>query len=321
MKSLDERVGELTRTLRRLNTGTVVGSSVLPQTPAKRPGASVYRKSAADAAPRWATLVVAAHTTSDDGKAAADFVCAGSNDYATIQDALDRLVDSSRTPKRAGKIVLLEGDYIMGAGTPSIAPGSDRGITVEGMGWGTFLNVSSGQSAFAIDGAKARISSMSLYGGGGAGDGVQFTAPPDEGATIDNVLFIGADVVWVDDGNANTGYYLRFLNNTFNGGTIDIEMVDNHFFQMLVQGNIGLGLKVVGAGSNFLGVANNQFSDDVWIEGLNYLALGPNTANDANVDLTVKTIFDYVACGNVGFRSYTESGITNKSAAANFPAI
>jgi hypothetical protein len=53
---------------------------------------------------RWATIVVAASNSSDEGKAVADFLCDGITDGATIEAAM------AECPI-GGKVVLLEGDY------------------------------------------------------------------------------------------------------------------------------------------------------------------------------------------------------------------
>lgn len=273
---------------------------------------------------RFATIVVAADSTSDDGKEGADFVCTGTNDYLTFQDAADRLVDVTATPKRAGKILLLEGDYTSGAGPAVIHPGSSRGIVVEGMGPGTTI-FASGAAPFQVDGARGAIRNLTLHNT--AGNGIEFIAPPSLGFTIDHVDFecSGLGINWVDDGNPNTGYYLKILHNLLNCG-IDLTMVANNLFKLMVEGNIwdtgsGVDLNLPGNGSNHLVVANNHFDSDVTIDGWNYLGFNGNVANDAASDLSISNIFDYAAAGNVGWKTYTESGITNKATAANVPVF
>jgi hypothetical protein len=285
--------------------------------------------------PRFATLVIAASSTSADGKAAADFVCTGTNDYTTWQDALDALVDVAQTPKRAGKLLALEGDYSMGAGNVVVPVGSDRGITIEGMGWGTYLSTNGSHTAFEVAGTHLQLKNMTIHG---AADGVQITGPVSSGLTVEQVYFdsCAQAIDWADAGSAGTIYYLKILDNIFNGcgaGGPVVDLTDangNHLFKLDIQGNTWdntdtgqFDLKTsASAGShNFAVMYGNHFDQDVWLEDWNYLALGPNTSDDGASDLSIKDIFDFVASGNI-FKSYTEvNAPSGKAVAANIPAF
>ncbi|MCL0070519.1 right-handed parallel beta-helix repeat-containing protein [Dehalococcoidia bacterium] len=90
---------------------------------------------------RTATIVVAAHNSSPQSKAQADFIADGVDDQVTIQAAIDAL------PAGGGKVVLLEGTYhitfdpakVMWGTLSAIALRSN--LTLVGQGSGTLLRI------------------------------------------------------------------------------------------------------------------------------------------------------------------------------------
>ncbi len=58
---------------------------------------------------RAATITVCASNSGEKSKAAADFICTGDKDHLTIQAAIDAL------PESGGRVLLMEGDYILNA--------------------------------------------------------------------------------------------------------------------------------------------------------------------------------------------------------------
>jgi len=85
--------------------------------------------------PRTATRVVAASNSSDLGKKQADYVCDGTDDEVQIQMAIDAL------PAEGGKVLLLEGLYIIGTGITL-----PDNTTFEGQGFGTVIKIKDGHN-------------------------------------------------------------------------------------------------------------------------------------------------------------------------------
>jgi len=83
-------------------------------------------------ASRWAatTVVVAANTTTDAGKAQADFICDGIDDQVEIQSAIDSL------PPGGARVQLLEGTFFIG---DSIILGDN--VMLTGLGAGTTIKL------------------------------------------------------------------------------------------------------------------------------------------------------------------------------------
>ncbi|MNW34043.1 Pectate lyase superfamily protein [compost metagenome] len=123
---------------------------------------------------RAATVVVAASNSSDKTKSSADYVCTGTDDQITINNAISEL------PVEGGKVLLMEGAYTVSNGIMQ-----PNGVTLEGMGMSTIIrlrdlqstNVSIIQNAdtlngninievrnLLIDGNKANAISGVMYG-------------------------------------------------------------------------------------------------------------------------------------------------------------
>ncbi len=102
--------------------------------------------------PKTATLVIG---SSKSGYSAnkVDYLCSGTNDQTTIQNAINAL------PSNGGKIVLLEGTYNIG-GTINVNKG---GVTIEGMGRdATVLQTSGSITIFSIISLDCKISDMTI---------------------------------------------------------------------------------------------------------------------------------------------------------------
>ena len=81
-----------------------------------------------------ATIVVAASDSSAKSKAAADYVCTGSQDFTTINNAINAL------PSTGGKVLLLEGTYNIANNVAYIQINKEH-VTLEGIGAGTVLAI------------------------------------------------------------------------------------------------------------------------------------------------------------------------------------
>lgn len=80
-------------------------------------------------AARPATVTVAAFNSLHHAAGDADFICSGANDDITIQAAVNAVLAS---PRQVGTVLLLDGDYNIGAGTAGIN-GNDN-VSIRGMG-------------------------------------------------------------------------------------------------------------------------------------------------------------------------------------------
>jgi len=94
---------------------------------------------------RSATLTVAANNSLH--KERADYVCSGSFDRDTIEQAIADL------PNGGGKIILLEGNYTLGGGITI----NKSNVTLEGMGKATNLNAQSNPGIYIVGEEEAQI--------------------------------------------------------------------------------------------------------------------------------------------------------------------
>lgn len=120
---------------------------------------------------RAATVIVAASNAYPDSQEGADFVCTGTDDHLTIQDACDV---GSGYP--GGRVLLTEGDFALGG---PVSPYDSQ--ILEGYGHNaTFLAAVSGLSTAAMIDRSASspfdvtVRNLALYGDGNARDGINF---------------------------------------------------------------------------------------------------------------------------------------------------
>jgi len=125
---------------------------------------------AAPSKPLEATIFVAAHNARPEVKALADFVCTGSNDDLVIEQAINSL------PPSGGRVVLSEGDFILGSSIDILR----SNVTLEGQGAGTVIKgaintsyIIVGNGATALSGI--RIANLAIDGTGQtSGHGIHF---------------------------------------------------------------------------------------------------------------------------------------------------
>ena len=118
-----------------------------------------FMKNDISSIPRTATITVAA---ANSNRAAADYVCTGTNDQTTINSAIAAL------PSTGGKIVLLEGTYNC-SGVISV---NKANVTIEGMGRGSTVLDFGGLSGYTVNvtasnfilrGAAVRNGTVGIY--------------------------------------------------------------------------------------------------------------------------------------------------------------
>lgn len=111
---------------------------------------------------KYATKVVAASDTLLDDPSQADYVCAGSDDDNTINTAI--------TAAAGGKVLLLDGHYVGGSGVDSVIVNVD-GTTLEGMGYGTYLDFTAGSGGVSVSASSCTVRNLRSKGGGNS-DGI-----------------------------------------------------------------------------------------------------------------------------------------------------
>jgi len=178
--------------------------------------------------PRLATTFVIAAADSDNTEQA-DYVCDGTADETEIIQAISDL------PTDGGRIILLEGTFVVGA---TIA--FDKGnVIIQGMGWGTIIEQTADDHGFYIDTFdNIVIRDLWLYDSHVPvlfPRGVWVEASTH--VTIENVKFTGH---WSNGIYAWYGSnYLKVLNCFFD--TLDnlgVQITDSDF--ALIEGNICL---------------------------------------------------------------------------------
>jgi hypothetical protein len=138
---------------------------------------------------QYATFVVAAYNSTQDGIALADYVCSGTNDQDTIN-----LATTSSVPSGTKRIVLLEGNYAIDG---SISFGSDNTV-IEGQGAGTVLEVGVLSSVFDMVGTNfVRVKNLTITDSLSDPDLIVFDATDCMDVVVDGVVFDGVvgDVV------------------------------------------------------------------------------------------------------------------------------
>lgn len=93
---------------------------------------------------RTAMLVVASNTASALEKLQADYVCDGTADNVEIQAAIDAL------PSTGGKVSLSEGTFNLAATINIAEANAEKGITLEGQGYGTILKINNSTNIYAL---------------------------------------------------------------------------------------------------------------------------------------------------------------------------
>ncbi len=159
-KADDSAVVHLTGAETITGTKTFSASPIVPTpTTNSQAATKAYVDSTAGASGkgRSATIVVAANGSTANSKAAADYVCTGTNDEITINTAIAAL------PSNGGRVVLMEGTYTC---TNPITIDKNY-VTVEGQGQGFNTVVAAPSSAVSrtaaiIFGQTARVVSCAL---------------------------------------------------------------------------------------------------------------------------------------------------------------
>jgi parallel beta-helix repeat protein len=165
---------------------------------------------AAPSKPLEDTIFVAASDARPEVKALADFVCTGTNDDVTIENAINAL------PAAGGKVKLSEGTFILGSSIDILR----SNVTLEGSGPGTKLFLANGANTDVItvgNGSlslsKIKISNLSIDGNKANQDGL---------AVIQGIRFYGqygynitdsiVENVWATNCVRN-GIWLWYSNN------------------------------------------------------------------------------------------------------------
>jgi len=149
------------------------------------------------------TVLVAAYNAREEIKKIADFVCSGSNDDLVIEQAINSL------PPSGGRVVLSEGDFILGSSIDILR----SNVTLEGQGAGTvirgaidtdYIRVGNG----ATDLSNIRITNLSIDGTGQTNwGGIYFYG--GSGRLITNSII---ENCWIKN-NYYYGIYLNYTNN------------------------------------------------------------------------------------------------------------
>lgn len=166
--------------------------------------------------PREATITVAA---SDSLTASADYVCDGTADDVQIQAAL--------TAADGGRVILLEGSYILAANLT--IPAS---TTLEGQGFGTILNFGGASitNALTINGSNSCLKNLKAVisaGAGGGGSRPNIVRAMQYSKIIIEHLWLVGDKTVASDGSLGrqNGIYIR----TTNSKIFNCIVENNHF--------------------------------------------------------------------------------------------
>lgn len=131
---------------------------------------------------RWATVVVAANNSTQASRSTADYVCTGVADQSVINNAITTL-EALATTQSPGRIVLLEGTYVINAPILINTLGR-RTITIQGMGSGGMQNPLGGTIGGSVINYTGSADNAITLGGNSASSGST--------VILDNLQIIGS---------------------------------------------------------------------------------------------------------------------------------
>lgn len=322
MTPLEQRLNALTRDVRRLSNGLLLGGSTIPSPTHRRPNAPVYVPAQRGLIP---TVFIASGEASDDQKrAAGDFVCDfTASDIDVFQAAVDLCNDLDAG---TGLIELSNGEFDLSGG-PVVNPNAAGELWVRGQGENrtvlegdfgggpSYLWEFTGGDRDGMDGMK--FSDMSIVGCGH----VFKLDIISNSFVLENVHVDTADSVI--DGVAPTGggdnlivYYLRVKSCRFFdcGQSAPVLDLKRRLFKAIITGtiydgncgtNISSTIAPVTDLTEQLIIANNVFDNGVTVTGAREAAITGNTAEAG--DLTVEDLTNSIIIGNV-FDNYVDNG-------------
>ena len=189
---------------------------------------------------RAATFTIAANDSLERSKLQADFVCDGINDEIEIKEAIDTLSDIG------GKIILLEGNFIINSQINLTDMTNNSYVTLEGQGDGTVIKIADGNSismsAIYVEGRTKSdvVHDTTLRNFKIDGNKNNVTGEVYNGILIDDSNYVTVeDVTLVDGGGTGTdGNGIIILTSTnieiskirkgnFVGDTIEIRDSEN----------------------------------------------------------------------------------------------
>ena len=164
---------------------------------------------------RTATFTIATNDSLERSKLQADYVCDGMNDELEIKAAIDALPDSG------GKIVLLEGTFIINASINLSDTDSNNYVTLEGQGDGTVIKIADGNdlSMSAIRAEGRLTTSNVIHDVAFRNFKIDGNADSVSGALYNGIITDDANYVVIEDitlvdGGGTDGYGLAILTTT-----------------------------------------------------------------------------------------------------------
>ena len=164
---------------------------------------------------RTATFTVAANDSSERSKLQADFVGDGINDEIEIKTAIDSL------PDFGGKVILLEGNFMINASINLSDTNSNNYVTLEGQGDGTVIKIADGNSismsAIRVEGKLTTsnvIHDISLHNFRIDGNNNNVTGTLYNGIITDDANYVTIEDITLENGGGTDGYGIAILTST-----------------------------------------------------------------------------------------------------------
>jgi len=235
---------------------------------------------AAPSKPLEATVFVAASDARSEVKSLADFVCTGSNDDVTIEQAINSL------PAAGGRVVLSEGNFILGSSIDILK----NNVTLEGQGAGTVIKGAIGTSYIIVGNGSTALSNIKIANlaidgtGQTSGNGIYFYG--GSGYLITNSIIKNC---WIKK-CYNYGIYLYYSNNnTVTGNNVQsnyygiyiVSSSSNTVTGNNVQSNTYYGIYLDHSNNNTV-TGNNVQSNGI---GILVFYSNNNTVTGNNVQL------------------------------------
>jgi hypothetical protein len=164
---------------------------------------------------RTATFTIAASDSSERSRLQADFVCDGINDEVEIKTAIDAL------PDFGGKVVLLEGNFVINSSINLSDTSSNNYVTLEGQGDGTVIKIADGNSismsAIRVEGRLTTsnvIHDISLHNFRIDGNKDNVTGILYNGIITDDANYVNIEDITLENGGGTDGYGIAILTTT-----------------------------------------------------------------------------------------------------------
>lgn len=205
-----------------------------------------------------ASRVVAASDAPDVDKAAADYVCDGSDDEVQINAAIDDLATTG------GRVLLTAGNFDIGDGILV----DQAYVTLEGQGQGTLLTVSSGvTTAITVSATHGAVRHLRMDIEGGEGAGATAISLTSQYAEVEAVHVSGYPTAGVSVSNTHNRVLRAWCEGGGDANTTGI-ITTSGAQKLLVHGNYVDGFEVgMDIGGNDTQVGAN-FVYDVDAEGI-----------------------------------------------------